>query len=193
MSIQSRLVSPLVYGLRCAAVRLALGALLAAALVCLLIAVFWWGPARREQLQLTQQIDARRAALVRAEQLRQAARAYQRVLPALAAQEGKRQARAAQADLVQGIARLAARRGVRVVSQSFDEGKPQPGQAQPLYLDLGLVGDYLALRRLAGDLATLPMWLEIVEERLESAGQGGTAVKAQLRLLSYRHGQEAQP
>lgn len=187
------LPSTWLYGLRCQAVRLALGALLAAALACLLIALFWWWPAQREQLQLTQQIDARRAAVVRAEKLRQAAQAQRQVLPALAAQERKLQARAAQADLIQGIARLAARRGVRVVSQSFDEGKPQPGQAQPLYLDIGLAGDYLGLRRLSGDLATLPMWIEIVEERLESAGQGGTAVKAQLRLLTYRHAQEAQP
>ncbi|MDH5204649.1 MAG: hypothetical protein OEW36_03225, partial [Hylemonella sp.] len=76
--------------------------------------------------------------------------------------------------------------------QSFDEGRAQqdPAQAQPLYLELGLLGDYAALRRFTGDLASLPMWLEIVEERLELAGQGNRQVKAQLRLLTYRNARE---
>lgn len=186
-----RTLADLRYSLRCQAVRQSLWALLAAALTCLLIVLFWWGPAKREQLQLAQQIGARRLALVQAERLQQAALAQLQVLPSVVALEKKLQVRAAQADLIQGIARLAQRRGVRVVSQSFDEGKPQSGPAQPLYLELGLLGDYAGLRRLTGDLATLPMWIEIVEERLESTGQGGAAVKAQLRLLTYRNAKES--
>ncbi len=178
------------HSLRSGAVRLGLGALLVATLGCLLIVLAWWGPAKREQLQLTRELDERRLVRAHTERLQQAARAQQQVQPTLAALEKKLQVRAAQADLIQGIARLAARRGVRVVAQSFDEGRPQPGQAQPLYLELGLLGDYVALRRLTGDLATLPMWLEIVEERLELAGPGSSQVKAQLRLLTYRGAKE---
>lgn len=178
------------YSLRCTAVRRGLWMVAVAALACVLIALLWWGPAKREQMQLTGQLDAARVARLDAERLREAARAQHQVLPTVAALEAKLQVRAAQADLIQGIARLAGRRGVRVVSQSFDEGKPQPGQTQPLYLDLGLLGDYASLRRLVGDLATLPMWIEVVEERLELAGPDSPQVKAQLRLLTYRGAKE---
>ena len=183
-------LSTLHYSLRCRSVRRGLWALLVATLCCLLIVLAWWGPAKLEQVQLSRQLDAHRAARVQAERLRQATRAQQQVLPAVEMLEKKLQVQAAQADLIQGIARLAARRGVRVASQSFDEGRPQPGAAQALYLELGLLGDYAALRRLMGDLATLPMWIEVAEERLELAGQGSTLVKAQLRLLTYRSSKE---
>lgn len=190
MSSLRNAVSTLRYSLRSRAVRQGLWALLAAALGCLLIVLAWWGPARREQMQLTSQLDAHRSTRVQAERLQQATRAQQQVLPAVEMLEKKLQVQAAQADLVQGIARLAARRGVRVASQAFDEGRPQPGAAQALYLELGLLGDYAALRRLMGDLVTLPMWIEVVEERLELAGQGGALVKAQWRLLTYRSSKE---
>lgn len=190
MSNLPHILSALRYSLRCRAVRQGLWALLLAALGCLLIVLAWWGPAKREQMQLSSQLDAHRAERVQVERLQQATRAQQQVLPAVEALEEKLQVQAAQADLVQGIARLAARRGVRVASQAFDEGRPQPGAARPLYLELGLLGDYAALRRLMGDLATLPMWIEVVEERLELAGQGGAQVKAQWRLLTYRSGKE---
>ncbi len=186
-------LSSLGYGLRSAAVRRSLWVLLATGLGCLLLALIWWLPLQGEQRELARQLDTRRLAVVRAERLRLALQAQAHVLPQLTALEQKLRARAAQADLVQGIARLAARRGVRVVSQSFDEGRPQPGAStQPLYLELGLAGDYAALRRFTGDLADLPVWIEIVEERLESAGRGAT-LQAQLRLLTYRNLREAQP
>lgn len=190
MTMPPAILSGLRYALRSPAVRHALWALLATALAGAVIALGWWGPARREQAQLQAQLDARRVALVQAQQQQQAMRAQQDVLPRLAALESKLRAQTSQAELIQGIAALAARRGVRVVSQSFEEGRPQPGQAQPLYLDLGLVGDYVALRHWMADLATLPPWLEILEERLEPAAQGGSLVRAQLRLLTYRRGRE---
>lgn len=178
------------YSLRCRAVRLALGALLMAALCCLAIALAWWAPVRREHEQLARTIDAARQARLSAARLQDAARAEQQVRPTVLALERKLQTHAGQADLIQGIARLAAHRGVRVVSQAFDEGKPQADLRQPLYLDLGLVGDYAALRHLSADLATLPMWIEILEERLELSAPGSTQVRAQLRLLTYRNGRE---
>jgi hypothetical protein len=43
-----------------------------------------------------------------------------------------------------------------------------------------------------GDLATLPMWIEVVEARLERADASGAQVRAQLRLLTYRSTKEPQ-
>lgn len=173
------------YSLRCKAVRHGMYAMLAASIACLALVVAWWGPAKREHMQLLRNIDAKRSAMVDAERSSQVARAQREALPALALLEKKLNAHTGQAELIQGIGRLASRRGVRVMSQSFDEGKVQRSDA-PLYLELGLLGGYASLRELMSDLATLPVWIEVVEARFERAGEGGAQVRAQLRLLTYR-------
>ena len=178
------------YSLRCGAVRQGGGAMLAAAFACLVITLGWWGPARHEQVQVQQEIDANRAAAAEAARSTQVARAQRDALEAVARLEKKLEVRAGQADLIQGIARLASRRGVRVISQAFDEGKVLRGDA-PLYLELGLLGNYVALRGLMGDLATLPMYIEVVEARIDRSG-GSAQVRAQLLLLTYRGAKERQ-
>jgi Tfp pilus assembly protein PilO len=166
-------------------------ATLTAAIICLMIALAWWGPAQREQAKLLKNIDAKRAARVDAVRSAQVASAQREALTAVALLEKKLEVRAGQAEVIQGIGRLASKRGVRVTSQSFDEGRMQRSDGQ-LYFDLGLTGDYVSLRRLMGDLATLPMWIEVVEARLEHADASGAQVRAQLRLLTYRSTKEPQ-
>lgn len=173
------------YSLRCNAVRRGMFAMLAMLVICLAIVLAGWWPAQREQMQLLRNIDASRAAMAGAARSDGVARAQRKAWAAVALFEKKLEVRAGQADLIRGIARLASRRGVRVISQSFDEGHAQRDDA-PLYLELGLQGDYASLRLLLGDFATLPMWLEVVEARIERAGEGGAQVRAQLRLLTYR-------
>jgi Tfp pilus assembly protein PilO len=173
------------YSLRCAAVRLGVRAALATAFVCLVVALAWWGPAKREQMHLQQAIDKHRAEAVEAVRSSRVARSQREALQAVALLEEKLQVRAGQAELIQGIARLASRRGVRVISQSFDQGRAPSGDA-PLYLELGLRGTYPALRGLMDDLATLPMWIELIEARIDRADESGAPLKAQLRLLTYR-------
>ena len=179
----------LLYCSRSKVVRLGMWGILTAAAVCLVIALAWWGPAKREQIELAKDIDARRAATVEAVRSAQVAHAQREALRAVSLLEKKLEVRAGQAEVIQGIARLASKHGVRVTSQSFDEGRVKRSDAQ-LYLDLGLTGDYVSIRRLMGDLATLPMWVEIVEARLERADADGTQVRAQLRLLTYRSAKE---
>jgi Tfp pilus assembly protein PilO len=185
MKIGTGLIGALRYSLRCGGVRLGAQAALATALVCLLVALAWWGPAMREQMRLQQAIDAHRAEAVEALRSSRVAHAQREALHAVAVLEKKLELRAGQAELIQGIARLASQRGVRVISQSFDQGRVQSGDA-PLYLELGLLGNYPALRGLMDDLATLPMWIELVEARIDRAGESGAPLKAQLRLLTYR-------
>lgn len=185
MKILTEALNILRYSARCKAVRQAMFALLAMTIICIVIVLAWWGPAKREQAQLSRNIDAKRAAMVAAVRSAQIAQAQRETLPAVALLEKKLEVRTGQADLIQGIARLAAKRGVRVLSQSFDEGRVQYNDAQ-LYLELGLLGDYASLRKMMSDMATLPMWIEVVEARLERAGEGGALVRAQMRLLTYR-------
>jgi Tfp pilus assembly protein PilO len=182
-------LSMLRYSMRSKAARHAVFAMLTAAIACLAIALVWWGPAKREQIKLVENIDAKRTAMVETARTTQVARAQREALTAVALLEKKLEVRAGQAEIIQGIARLASKSGVRVTSQSFDEGRVQRGDAQ-LYLELGLSGDYVSLRRLMGGLAVLPMWIEVVEARLERAEAGGAQVRAQLRLLTYRNAKE---
>lgn len=180
-----KLISILRYSLRCRQVRYAMYAMIFGVTTCSLIMLLWWGPAKLAHANLIHNIDAIRALKVEALRVGQVARGQREALPAVTLLEKKLEAHSGQAELMQGISRLASKRGVRVVSQAFNEGKAENGDA-PLYLELGLSGDYTALRRLTGDLATLPMWIEIVEEHFERASESGPLVKLQMRLLTYR-------
>ena len=185
MKQNSEISRVLRYSMRSGTVRLGAAATLLTALLCMAVALIWWGPARREQTGLQQAIDFNRAAKVDAMRASQVAHAQQEAVQSLVQFEKKLEVRAGQADLIQGIARLASRRDVRVISQSFDEGRAQHGDAA-LYLELGLSGSYPALRDLMADFMTLPMWIEVVETRIDHGGEAGASVKAQLRLLTYR-------
>lgn len=173
------------YSLRCKAVRNGAIAASMTAILCLSVALAWWGPAKREQTQLLRDIGIKRAAMTEAMRTDQVASAQRKALTAAAQLEKKLEMRAGQADLIRGVARHASKRNVRVVSQSFDEGRAQRGESS-LYLDIGLLGNYEALRLLLNDLAALPMWIEVVETRIERTDESGSQVRAQLRLLTYR-------
>ncbi len=173
------------YSLRCKAVRLPMFALLGIGCICLAVAGAWWLPAQHEHAQLEHDIAARRASITDAARAAELVEAHSRAVGALALLEKKLGAQAGQAEVIQDIARLALRRGVRVVSQSFDEGRAQHKDGA-LYLNLGVTGSYPSLRQLLGDFASLPVWLEVVEAHIERATDGGSQIRAQLRLLTYR-------
>lgn len=177
-------LSLLRYGMRSPAVRVAGGAALAAALLFTIIALAWWWPARHHQAGLQQDIDARRAAAVDAARAAEVVRAENEARQAAALLEKKLSASASQTDLIRGIAQLATRHKVRVVAQAFDEGRGQRTDGA-LYMDVGLLGNYAALRGMLGDLTTLPIWIEVVEARFDHA-DGEAPIRAQLRLLTYR-------
>jgi Tfp pilus assembly protein PilO len=184
MNQAARLIAMARYSLRSPAVRNGGYAALAAAFAFLVVVLGWWAPAQHEYLALQQAIDLQRAATADAARSAEVLRTEHGAKQAVALVEKKLEVSASQADLIQGVAKLAARRGVRVVAQAFDEGRGQRNDA-PLYMDIGLVGSYSALRGMMGDLVTLPMWAEVVEARLDRSGEGA-AIRAQLRLLTYR-------
>jgi Tfp pilus assembly protein PilO len=173
------------YSLRSFAVRNAGYAALGSAFFLLVVALAWWLPARHEHAGLEQAIDLQRAATVEAVRSAEVMRAQHEAKQSVALLERKLEVSARQADLIDGIAKLAARRGARVVAQAFDEGREQRNDGS-LFMDVGLVGSYAAVRGMVGDLATLPMWVEVVEARLDRSSDSGAPIRAQLRLLTYR-------
>ncbi len=179
------MLAALRYGLRSRAVRAAGSAVFSAALLFATVVLVWWWPASHQQSALQQAIDSRRTAAMEAARSAEVVRAENEARQAAALLEKKLSASASQTDLIRGVAKLAAHHGVRVVTQSFDEGRGQRTEGA-LYMDVGLSGNYAALRGMLGDFATLPMWIEVIEARFDHAGDGGGAVRAQLRLLTYR-------
>ncbi|HEY6095568.1 MAG TPA: hypothetical protein VIU93_11515 [Gallionellaceae bacterium] len=172
---------------RHAALRRAAYVALAAMATVLLTALAWWWPASRQAAALQDEIAARRAVMVNVARMNQIAQAERQAARDIVPLESKLHARSSQADLVQAIARLANAHGVRVISQSFDEGKGTQGNGA-LYLDLGLSGSYPGLRGMIADLAGLPAWAEVVDASFERGSAAGTPLRAQLRLLTYRGG-----
>jgi Tfp pilus assembly protein PilO len=173
------------YSLRCPAVKRGTYAVLLALVMFLGVALGWWGPAKREATSLEQALDENRAAAVQALRMAEIAHVHDDALRTVAKLENKLTVAASQADLIQGVAKLAVQHGVRVIAQSFDEGRGQHNDSA-LYMELGLAGSYPALRGMINDLATLPMWTEVVEARLDHSGENSAPVRAQLRLLTLR-------
>lgn len=180
-----REISALQFAARRPAIRLAISAVAVAALACLVAGLFWWAPAKREHAELAGLIESRRREAVDAALATDLARAAERAGAGIALFEKKLDAGINQSQLVQNISGLAARDGVRVVNQSFDEGKTHDGVVT-FYIDLSVEDSYEALRDFIGELARLEAWVEVQDARIERAREGAGAVKAQLRLVSYR-------
>ena len=145
---------------------------------------YWW-PAEREHRSLMAQIETQRRVTVDALQAAEIARAYRTARSAAEVLERKLNASGGQADLVKSIERIAAKRRVRIVSQTYEEAKAK-GEYSPLFLDIGLQANYSSLREFLADLHTLPVWIEVQEMNLERSREQAGLIKAGLRLLTYR-------
>ncbi len=154
----------------------------AAALAALGAAAAAWYPEREAQEVLEQAIVAERRALVEAERAGDLARAYGQARKEVAALDGKLRHAATQAQLVQSFARLARRHGVRIVSETYEEGR---GAQPALSAELTVQGAYPALREFVAELAGLPTWSEVHEVRIESA-RGAELQKGRIRIVTYR-------
>ena len=149
------------------------------------VAALWW-PAQREEQALEREIAAKRRALARAQQSEELARVFERTQKEVVLLEGKLRHGATQAQLVQGFARLARRHGVRIVGETYEEGR---GAGRQLGAELILQASYPSLREFIAELATLPTWSEVHEVRIENA-QGAALQKARVRIVTYRQSVE---
>jgi Tfp pilus assembly protein PilO len=170
----------------CLRYRWARAGLIAAAIgmVALAGATAAWWPAQVEQDALEQQISAKRRALARAQHSEELARIYQRAEKDVASLEAKLRHGATQAQLVQSFARLARRHGVRIVSETYEEGRNAAAQTA-LSAELAVQGPYPALRDFLREIGSLPTWSEVHEARIESA-PGAAVQKGRIRIVTYR-------
>jgi Tfp pilus assembly protein PilO len=156
----------------------ALGAALLAA-----SAAAWW-PAQRGNAALETDIAAKRRTLSQTRQAQELVGAYAKAAKEVALLERKLKHAATQAQLVESFARLAARHGVKIVGETYDEGRGAAGQAG-LSAELSVQGPYPALREFLRELSALPTWSEVQEVRLETARESGLQ-KGRIRIMTYR-------
>lgn len=166
-------------------VRLGVGVAAAAAVATLTVYLAFWLPAEHAHQALIADIDVKRKGIVTALHAHDVVRAYnqaQKILPSL---ERKLENAGGQSDLVNHLEKLARKRGVKILSESYEEGKSK-GPYAPLHLDIALQGGYPALRAFLRDIPALPAWGEIQELRLERSREGAGQIRAQMRLVTYR-------
>lgn len=155
-----------------------------AALLAVAAAVAWW-PAERSRAALEERIAAKRASLVQAQQSGELARAYAQAREGVALLEKKLEHAATQAQLVENVARLARRHGVRIVSETYDENAAAAGRNSALIVELSVQGSYPSLRDFLRGLGALPTWSEIQEVRLETV-HGAPFQRGRIRIVTYR-------
>ncbi len=157
-----------------------------AALLALVLATtgFWW-PAHSAHRAVLAQTEETRRLMVEAMHSAELARAYQRAAQAVERIERKLDVPVKQAALVEALGKLARKHGVRIVSESFDEGKMQ-GSYQATVLDLSVQGKYGEVRAFLGEVSTLPTLVVIQEARLERLRESAGSIRAQLQLVAYR-------
>lgn len=179
------MVDDLRYSLRHPVVRLGIVAgIVAIGLVLIIGAALWW-PARSEAYTLRDQIDATRRQAVERLYGTQLAQVYERTEQQIVALETKLNTQTVQVSLLNHLSQLAKKHGVRILSESYEEGKTQSGYA-PLYHEITLQGSYPRVRRFLLDIGSLPT-LSLVQEAALNRGDGrGRSIKAQLRIVTYR-------
>ncbi len=142
-------------------------------------------PVAQQHRELTTAIDGKRKQMVYTMQAGEMMRHYRHAQVALPRLEQKLQASARQSDLIDSLGRLARQHDIRVLSQTFEEGKARSAYS-PLHVNIALQGRYTALRGFLDDLASLPLWIEIQEAGIERARETPDTVRAQLRLTALR-------
>jgi Tfp pilus assembly protein PilO len=177
-------VNALRYVLRDRGVRAGLGLCAAGALLLAAALLYWW-PTHRAHQQLRADIRDGQRALADLAHAAELAGAYERAAREVAALDAKLGYAGGQAKLVESLGAAARRRGIRVLSESYEESRePQAGHVT-LLLNLALAGDYLAVRAFLRDVPDLPAWCAIREVRLDRE-ESTSSVKATVRLAVFR-------
>ncbi len=159
-------------------------AMLVSLALALLVGASYWWPAQRAQAQAAADVDAKRKTLMLAMHAKEIARAHASAAKQIEALERKLNANNVQASLVEQLARLAGKHGIKIVSEVFEQGREQQGYV-PLHLELNVQGSYGGLRGFLVGVQALPTWT-YVQEGAISADQDRGVLKARLRLVTYR-------
>ncbi|MBI3560341.1 MAG: hypothetical protein HY080_01295 [Gammaproteobacteria bacterium] len=171
------------FSLRHPRVRMSLWVLVAGlGLLVTTYGVYWW-PAWRTTEALRASIAIRRHTLVDADFNNKLAIAAQRASLQIEQIEKRLDASVAQVTLVQQLGALAQRNRVKILSETYEEGKPKDGYTSLVH-ELTLQADYSTLRGFLLGLQQLPT-VTIVQEATLERLPNSTFIKAHVRMVTY--------
>lgn len=176
------LLEELAFSLRHPRVRWCLGILLVMTVVILMMVAYGW-PVWRSTQQLQAEIENRRHALVNANFSAQLTAAAQRAALQIENIEKRVDASLTQVALVQHLSALAKLHKVKILSETYEEGKPRDGYT-PLVHELTLQADYASLRGFLLGLPQLPTVTMVQEATLERPSTS-LLIKAHVRMVTY--------
>lgn len=178
------------FSLRYPRVRACIAVLLISALMGLTIALVYWWPMARTASYLKAEIDDRSREISSVESSIRLAQASSYAIQQMALIEKKLDSSFTQAALVQNIAALAHRHNVLIVSEAYEEGKTKDGYS-PLVHEIAVQAGYSELRGFIAGMQQLPTFT-IVQEAVLSRSSNSSAIKAQLKIITYRRAKGAQ-
>jgi len=172
------------YILRHPRVQSALIAAFASTGLLLLVVLAYWLPARHATQSLVGEIDHYRRIAHDKRYSTELAAAVKRASAQIAEIEKKLDQNAVQSVLVQHLSLLAKRHGLRILTSSYDEGKPQDG-FQPMSHELAVQGGYSGLRGFLAEIPSLPT-LTVIEDSTITRNRDGGSLKATLFFRTWR-------
>jgi len=180
-----KIVPPdVLHALRYPRIRLGLRGLAVAGLTLMAVmGVVWW-PNWHVASGLHRQIDAQRRANVETVNAIAVAASAERATVQLEHLQQKLRSATSQAALVDNLSKLARQAQVKILSESYEQGKTQDGTA-PLVHELVVQGSYRNVRQMLVSLQSLPS-LTIIQDAALSRDVRSGLVKAHMRLLTFR-------
>lgn len=146
-------------------------------------ALYWW-PMHSEKGQGQTELALLRKDIIHHTQKIELAKAYYHTKDAIIELENKLNAKNSQAALVGNLTRLAKLDKIKILSESYEEGREENGYI-PLYQEIILQGKYPAIKRFLSDVQALKTWTVIREARLERVKKRNY-IKAVLTLVTFR-------
>lgn len=184
MTVWTNIRHRLSYWRRDRAVRWSLRGFLAALVALTAVTTGWW-PMRTHYQAMVEELHSRTRLLAESERAVAMAHQVDQVRGVLDAIEKKLAHGVEQADWIESVARIAAARKLKVMSQTVEEGKPQDAYL-PMTLTVSLEGDYRGLRGLLEAVPSLPVFCVVRELHIETSADHSARLRAQLKLVAFR-------
>lgn len=155
-----------------------------ALLFTIIIALTVWFPVYNDYSAAWEQNIQSKAEIHKVSLRNKLAIAYQLNKKRLSKVEKKLTVRNGQAEIINGISRLAQRNGISIVSESYNEGESVNGY-DLLNQNLILEGGYSSVRQFLRELDQLAVWTVPQEIRLKSLNGSNMRISASLKLTIY--------
>ncbi len=151
--------------------------------VNLILFLFFCMPAALQNHRLQRAIDDHQSKILEINRAQTLADRYENLSKRVSVLETKWASPNTQSELIRSLDRLAAKEGLKVVSQDFDL-QPSGGSGKCFVQNITLTGNYVSLKKFLDELENLPTLTLVEQARLERIGEG-VQVRANLELTTY--------